>query len=130
MAFYEDVSSVTLGSTSITTVQSITSNLNQPMVGAGGDADAYDTAVIKGRASRSGSIVLADVSQARALEGASGTLSFVDKGASGGSDKTISIDNVQITDVTTTSAHGAGATATVNWIAYSSDGTTDPQSES
>lgn len=128
MSVYEDISTCTLGSTTITTIQQITSNLVAPKAGVGGDAAAFDTAVVSGRKSRNGTITLLDSSQARALEGATGTLSFTGKDTGGGSDDAITIVNVAIANVSTTDSHGAPGMATLDWIAYSADGIADPQS--
>ena len=130
MAFYEDISTCTLGTTSITTVKSISVSETRPLTPESGDADSQASALIEGAAAITGTIVLADVSQARALRGQSGTLSFVNKGASGESDKTVTIVNCHVGDISETSRHAASAGAIVSFAAHSSDGSTSPWSES
>ena len=126
MPVYDKVSSVTLGSTTITTVQQITVNENRPLTPYGADGEVYAKNIIRGHASISGSITLGDNAQARALAGGSGTLGFTDEDCADGTDDTVAVSNVLIGNVVTSSNVGAASSSTVNFTAKSSDGTTSP----
>lgn len=128
---FKNVSSCTLGSYSIYGVQSISVQRNTSVVTASADADAFQTVAEPAVTSVSGSITLVDPAIAHTLQGLGNrTLSFVEKNTRGGSDDTITISNVSITSVGESAGHAQASSASVSFVAYSDDGTTDPVSRS
>jgi len=126
MPYYEDVSGVTLGSTSITTVQSVSFTESSPSTTMGGDGNSYPTARVRGMRQVSGTIALADVAQAQALVGDAGTLGFTGEDSASSDDATVSIVGVEITDCSTGLSHAGAGTASLSFNAISADGTTSP----
>jgi len=123
---FKNVSSVTLGGTAVYGVQSIRVTKKRAEIHASGDADVYEPIAEVGAAGVSGTITTLDPTDAEALDGVSGTLSFVWKDAKGSTDKTVTIANVVVTGIANSVAHDSASSASVSFIASSSDGTTDP----
>lgn len=123
---FKNVSNVTLAGTALYGVQAVRVVKKRPEIHASGDADVFEPIAEVGSASVSGTIVTLDPAGAEALDGLSGTLSFVWKDAKGAADKTVTISNVIVTGVSNSVAHDAASSASVAFIASSSDGATDP----
>ena len=126
---FKNVSSCTLGSTSIYGVQNISVQRNSTTVTASADADAFQTVAEAAVTAVSGTIALVDPAIAHSLQGVGpATLSFVEKNTRGEADDTITIANVSITSVGESAGHAQASSASVSFVAYSADGTTDPVS--
>ena len=123
---FKNVSNVTLGSTAVYGVQSITLAKKRAEIHASGDADAYESVAEAGTCRVSGTIVTLDPTDADAMDGLSGTLSFTWKDAKGAADKTVTVSNVVVTAVHNNVSHDSPSSASVSFIASSSDGSTDP----
>jgi hypothetical protein len=124
---YHNPKTVTIGSTSITGVQSITISQPRTEVHSAGDADAYESVAVYSTARTTGAIVLADPLQADSVAGSSGTLSFVWTDVRGTTDKTVTVSGCQLGGWSSEVARNDASVAVVPFIAASEDGT-DPVS--
>ena len=119
MAFnvYDNPQSVTIGSTSISGVQSITTNVSYSEIHAAGDDDTVESVARYATARVSGTITLLDPISADAAKGLTGTLSFKINEVSGGTDKTISIATASIGGYDANTARDSAGSVTVPFIA-------------
>jgi hypothetical protein len=126
---FKNVSTVTLGSHSIYGVQTISVQRTSGVVSASADADAFQTVAEPTVTSVTGTITLVDPAIADTLQGLSNrTLSFVAKNTRGAADDTVTIVHVSIVSVGDSVGHAQSSSASVSFVAYSDDGTTDPVS--
>ena len=127
---FNNISTVTLGSYSLYGVQAVSVQRNSAVVTASADADAYQTVAEPAVTSTSGTITLLDTNLADSVSGLSGdrTLSFIEKNTRGGSDDTVTIVHVSITGVSQNAGHAQASSASLSFVCYSDDGTTDPVS--
>ena len=125
---FTNVSSVALGSAAIEGVLSVRVMKRRAEVRAGGDGDLYEPVADVGPCGVSGTIVTLDPTDAQAIDGQRGTLSFVWSCARGQADKTVTIANVVITGTDGTVRHDKASLAAASFIASSPDGITDPVS--
>ena len=127
---FSDVSGVTLGGTSIYGVQSVSVSRQSPAIRAAGDDDVYESVARGGAIGVFGTIELLDPAQAEALGPAVGTLSFTWHDARGGTDKSVSITGVSVTEAELSAARHGSSKALLSFTAESTDGATDPVSVS
>jgi len=125
---FTNVSDVTLGSIAVRGVLSVRVIKRRSEIHASGDADLYEPVAEVGACSVSGTIVTLDPTDAQEMDGQRGTLSFLWSDARGTADKTVTIANVVITGAANTVRHDKASSASVSFIAASSDGVTDPVS--
>ncbi len=121
MAFnvYDNPNTVTIGSTSISGVQSITTNVSYAEIHAAGDDDTVESVARNATASVRGTITLLDPISADAAKGLTGTLSFKYNEVSGGSAKTISITNASIGGYDSNVSRDSASSVTVPFMAES-----------
>jgi len=125
---FTDVSNVALGGAAINGVVSVQLVKRREEFRAGGDAELYETVAEAGPCSVAGTIVTLDPAAAEAIDGLAGTLSFVWKDAKGAADKTVTVSNVVITGTGSLVGHNKASSASISFIASSSDGAADPVS--
>ena len=119
MAFnvYHNPTTVTIGSTSITGVQSIAVSEDMAEIHASGDSDTHESVARYGTARTSGTITLVDPVSAEAASGTTGTLSAVLTDAKGATNKTLTIANCSIGPWNATVPRDAASTCTLTFIA-------------
>ena len=121
MAFnvYHNPQDVTLGSTSITGVQSIVVSVRYDEVHAAGDGDTHESVARYTTGRTSGTITLLDPTSADAVKGQTGTLSFTWKDVKGSADKTVTIADCSVGGYDATVARDAASIVTLPFIAES-----------
>ena len=130
MPSVKDPQSVSIGSTSLTDVTDIAWSVDAAeIVGPVADAEVYGTIAERGSHTVRGSIAFRNPSSAAAATNLTGTLSATLKAAGqSGSDKSLSISGLSTGGYDANVGHDRTASATVPFIAASSDGTTNPVS--
>ena len=123
---FESVSNVALGAAAVHGVESVKLNRQRLEIRASGDGELYDSVAAGGPCGVSGTINTLDPVSAAALDGQAGTLSFVWEAAGAGTDKTITVSNVNVTGVDINVGQPGKSSATVHFTAASTDGVTDP----
>jgi hypothetical protein len=121
MAFnvYHNPQDVTIGSNSITGVQSIVVSVRRSEVHASGDDDAHESVARYSTARTSGTITLLDPASAEAASGQTGTLSFTWQDVKGGDDKTVTIQNASLGGYEATVSREQASSVTLPFIAES-----------
>jgi hypothetical protein len=121
MAFnvYHNPQNVTLGSSSITGVQSIVVSVRYDEIHAAGDDDAHESVARYTTGRTSGTITLLDPTSADAVQGETGTLSFTWKDVKGSSDKTVTIADCAIGGYDASVSRDAASSVTLPFIAES-----------
>ena len=121
MAFnvYHNPQNVTLGSSSITGVQSIVVSVRYSEVHAAGDDDTHESLARYTTGRTSGTITLLDPVSAEAVQGQTGTLSFTWKDVKGQADKTVTVQNCSIGGYDAAVLRDAASAVTLPFIAES-----------
>jgi hypothetical protein len=121
MAFnvYHNPQSVTLGSSSITGVQSIVVSVRYKEIHAAGDDDTHESVARYTTGRTSGTITLLDPVSAGSVQGQTGTLSFTWKDVKGASDKSVSISGCSIGGYDATVSRDAASAVTLPFVAES-----------
>ena len=119
MAFnvYDNPQSVTIGSTSISGVQSITTNVSYSEIHAAGDDDTVESVARYATARVSGTITLLDPVSADSAKGLTGTLGFTYNEVKGGTDKTVSVANAAIGGYDATVSRDSASSVSLPFIA-------------
>lgn len=119
MAFnvYHNPTTVLIGSTSITGVQSITVNVSYAEIHAAGDSDAHESVARFGTGRTSGTITLLDPTSASAVKDISGTLSFVFVDVKAATNKTFTVTSASIGGYTATAGRDSPSNCSLSWIA-------------
>lgn len=123
---WTDVSGAQIGSTSIYGVVSISVERAFSEVHASADNDSFEPVAERGVGSMRGTITLQDAYIAEGLDGLTGTLAYTATKAPVAGSRAVSISNVRIMGISHNVRHAAAAGATVEFLAFSSDGSTDP----
>ena len=126
---FRDVDELQLAGTAVEGVLAV--ELHRERIGwaDSGDAELHATAVAAGACVVSGRITTLDVAQANALAALGGTLTFLWRdSAAGGTDRTVTVANVTVTDVCQDVARGKASRGIARFRAASPDGVTDPVS--
>ena len=124
---YHNPTSVTIGSTSVTGVQSITISQPRSEIHSAGDADTHESVAVYSTVRTTGTIILADPFQADSIAGSSGTLSFTWTDVRGSTNKVVTVSDCQLGGWSSEVARNDASVAVVPFIAASEDGT-DPVS--
>lgn len=121
MAFnvYHNPTSVTIGSTAITGVQSIAVREEFAEIHAAGDSDAHESVARYGTGRTSGTITLLDPVSAEAASGKTGTLSATLTDVKGAADKTLTISNCSIGPWNADVSRDAASRCTLSFVAES-----------
>jgi len=121
MAFhvYHNPQNVTLGSSSVTGVESVVISVRYSEIHAAGDDDTHESVARHTAGRTSGTITLLDPTSAHAVQGQTGTLSFTWKDVQGGSDKTVTVPNASIGGFDATVGRGSASSVTLPFIAES-----------
>ena len=122
---FENVSNVALGAAALHGVEAVKLTRKRRETSASGDGELYDSVACGGPCSVAGKIETLDPVSAAAIDGHTGTLSFVWEAAAG-TDKTVTISNVTVTGVDIHVARRGKSSAAVQFAAASTDGVTDP----
>lgn len=119
MAFnvYDNPQSVTIGSTSISGVQSITTNVAYAEIHAAGDTDTAESVARFATSTTRGTITLLDPVSADSAKGLTGSLSFTYNEVKGGTDKTVTIATASIGGYDATVSRDAASSITIPFIA-------------
>ena len=125
---FTDVCNAALGGAAINGVVSVQLVKRREEFRAGGDGELYETVAEAGPCSIAGTIVTLDPAAAGAIDGLAGTLSFVWKDAKGAADRTVTVSNVQVTGTCGAVGGNKASSASISFIASSSDGLADPVS--
>ena len=123
---YENVTSVTLGSVTLYGVQSITVVQTAAEIHASGDADTYEGVARGGTVSTRVTITTVDPVDADSWHGLYGTLGATYTDAKGSTNKTLAIVGCTVVAVNQGVTRDAPSNGSVELIAESADGTTDP----
>jgi len=123
---FENVSNVALGAAAVHGVEAVKLTRKRRESSASGDGELYDSVACGGPCSVAGTIETLDPVSAAAIDGHTGTLSFVWEAAGAGTDKTVTISNVAVTGVDIHVARRGKSSAAVQFAAASTDGVTDP----
>jgi hypothetical protein len=122
---------VSHGTTAISRVTQVSFSQGGSLATFAADGDHYPTVVVSLMNKPSASITSADTATLMGIApGTTATLSATHKDAKGasGGDILYVLANAVVENVQTSGAHGQFGTSTVNLLAYSSDGTTNPLS--
>ena len=125
MAVFYRPSAVSLGGTTITTVTSVTVNENKSSGNFAGDNDNYAMGWT-GAAIVTAAIALADINQAKALVGTTGSLVVTASAAAGGTDETTTITDMAVANVSEANPFDANSNCTLNLVNIGAGGASSP----
>lgn len=130
MPRYGHVTNATHGATAITTIKSIDYNEAGGRLTGMGDKDLYPTTQMKGAGDVTGTVVLEDPIQARALRAAAeADLQFEGVAEGSGANLEVTIENVTFFSLAGRDAHNALSQRTLGFAARSNDGQASPVAE-
>lgn len=119
------------GSTGITRITNVTFSQGGTLLDFSGDTDQFSTVIVKGVAKPTATVTTADAAVVMGIApGTTATLTAThkDAAAASGGDILYSLANAVAQNATTSGAHNAFGTASQTFMAYSSDGSTNPLS--